>query len=113
LFGLYITASTTSMADPIVVLETSSVTTPDTRGGRSGTLMPFIEVPVLQREEVSQEHLNIPSQERRDLLIELGRALNADEVPASFWACLQVCDLGNLEELVGQAKAAPILASCF
>src|SRR6266496_6185552 len=100
------------MAERTTVDEASPVAAPDTRRGRSGTLIPSGECPVL-REEASEEHLNIPTQRRQDLLHELARALNTDKVPASFWACVQVCDLGKLEEFVCQAQSAPSLASCF
>lgn len=79
------------------------------RRGRTGTLIPLAEPPVAPDEE----HLNIPSQRRRDLLVELGRALGTNEVPLSFWACLQVCDIERLEYIVRNAKDSPLFVSCF
>jgi len=100
------------MAERTTIDEASPVAAPGTSRGRSGTLIPSAECPVLQ-EEASEEHLNIPTQRRQDLLHELARALNTDKVPASFWACVQVCDLGKLEEFIHQAKPPPSLVSCF
>ncbi|PGH15058.1 hypothetical protein AJ80_05683 [Polytolypa hystricis UAMH7299] len=54
-----------------------------------------------------EEHINIPTQERKELLSELADALKTDKVDAAFWACLQVCDIDRLRELISQAKAAP------
>ena len=102
------------MADPMAVDEITTAT-PETRRGRSGTLVPSLKSPVLS-EEVPEEHLNVPTKKRLDLLAELGEALSIDTVPASFWACVQVCDIGKLEEfvcLVKAAKAAPFFVSCF
>ncbi|EAS36771.3 uncharacterized protein CIMG_02125 [Coccidioides immitis RS] len=70
--------------------------------------------PMLPSEESSlpsEEHLNIPTQERKELLVELANALETDKVRAAFWACLQVCDIDQLRELIRQAKAAPQLMS--
>ena len=53
----------------------------------------------------NQEHLNIPTLERQNLLADLSAALKTDKVPASFWAFLQVCDISKLQELVNQARA--------
>lgn len=47
------------------------------------------------------------SEERADLLVQLQQKLHAKEVPASFWALLQVCDLGQLEKLVKVAEIMP------
>lgn len=55
--------------------------------------------------------MNIPTQERKDLLAELSDALNTEKVRTSFWACLQVCDIDQLRDLIRQAKAAPILVA--
>src|SRR5215471_15297959 len=102
------------MADPLIVQEASSVIPSDSsRRGRTGTLIPPAESSIVMQEEVFEEHLNITSQRRRDLLIELGRALGTNEVPASFWACLQVCDIKRLEYILHNAKNSPFFVSCF
>lgn len=63
--------------------------------------------------EVFSENLNIPCKERQDLLYELGKALRVDNVPAPFWACLQVCDLGQLKVIVDNARQVPWFVSSF
>jgi hypothetical protein len=55
----------------------------------------------------SEEHLNIPSQRRRGLLAQLSDALGKKEVTSYFWACVQVCDLDQLQALVEKAEAKP------
>jgi hypothetical protein len=55
----------------------------------------------------SEEHLNIPSQRRQDLLAQLSDALGKKEVRSYFWACVQVCDLDQLQALVKKAEAKP------
>lgn len=44
---------------------------------------------------------------RLDMLMALKKALHERPVPAPFWACLQVCDLEKLAELVEMAKGTP------
>ncbi|EEH04553.1 conserved hypothetical protein [Histoplasma capsulatum G186AR] len=53
------------------------------------------------------EAFNIQSQERADLLSELRDAVGQDAVKAAMWACLQVCDISKLRELVGYARGCP------
>ncbi|EER40164.1 conserved hypothetical protein [Histoplasma capsulatum H143] len=55
------------------------------------------------------EAFNIQSQERADLLSELGDAVGQDAVKAAMWACLQVCDISKLRELMGYARDCPSL----
>lgn len=59
------------------------------------------------------ENLNIPCKRRQELLCELGKVLGVDNVPAPFWACLQVCDLGQLKAIVDNAHHAPWFVSSF
>jgi hypothetical protein len=73
--------------------------------GRSGT--------IIAQAESQEEDSNIPSQRRRSLLLELGQALATNEVPAAFWACLQVCDIEKLEYIIQNARDAPFFVSCF
>src|ERR1700740_151061 len=75
------------------------------RRGRSGTL-------IAAESAVGQEE-DLNSQRRRNLLIELGQALGTNEVPASFWACLQVCDIERLEYILQNARVSPFFVSCF
>ncbi|EER42554.1 conserved hypothetical protein [Histoplasma capsulatum var. duboisii H88] len=90
------------------VHETSAVVPSSTHSrSHSDSPIPPSEEPSL----LSEEHLNIPTQERKELLAELADALETDKVGAAFWACLQVCDLDQLRELIHQAKAAPKLVS--
>lgn len=63
--------------------------------------------------EIFCENLNIPCKRRQELLCELGKMLGVDRVPAPFWACLQVCDLGQLEVIVNNAHHAPWFVSSF
>jgi len=54
------------------------------------------------------------SQPRRIQLIQaLQGALPDDTIPPTAWACLWLSDLDMLEEIVKQAKAAPLFAACF
>jgi HNH endonuclease len=57
------------------------------------------------------EVFNIQSPRRLALLLQLKRTLKVDKVPASFWACLQVCDLTQLERLIAIAAISPSLVS--
>jgi hypothetical protein len=50
---------------------------------------------------------NHQSQARRSLLSELQGAIPTDEVKASLWAFLQVCDLSKLSKLVASARTIP------
>ena len=54
-----------------------------------------------------EEHLNIPTEERQNLLKELSAAMGTEKVPAAFWACVQVCDIDKLRELVSIASERP------
>ncbi|OAX79769.1 hypothetical protein ACJ72_05910 [Emergomyces africanus] len=49
------------------------------------------------------------SKERANLLSELRDAIGQDAVKAAMWACLQVCDISKLRELVGYARDCPSL----
>jgi hypothetical protein len=49
------------------------------------------------------ENFNTQTPEQTVLLAELQDTLEADKVPASFWACLQVCDIQQLRSLVMKA----------
>ncbi|OJD11832.1 hypothetical protein AJ78_07474 [Emergomyces pasteurianus Ep9510] len=55
------------------------------------------------------EAFNIQSQERANLLSELRDAIGQDTVKAAMWACLQVCDISKLGELVRYARDCPSL----
>jgi HNH endonuclease len=79
----------------------------ETHGDCTDTLMASAE----DRLPHSEEHLNIPTQERQNLLAELSNALGNDKVPAVFWACVQVCDIGQLQKIVHQASADPACVS--
>jgi len=52
----------------------------------------------------SEEHLNIPTKERQNLLEELSAAMGNKEVAVAFWACVQVCNIDKLRELVCKAR---------
>ncbi|KAE8153055.1 hypothetical protein BDV25DRAFT_150151 [Aspergillus avenaceus] len=51
----------------------------------------------------------IDKSHRTELLMRLGRALQKQEVSATFWACLQVGDLSALERFVREVEASPRL----
>lgn len=59
------------------------------------------------------ENFNIPCQRRQELLHDLENALGMSQVPVPFWACLQVCDLDQLENTVHAARHAPDFVSVF
>jgi hypothetical protein len=84
------------------VHETSAIVTDTTHWRSDDAILPSEEPSLL-----SAEHLNIPTQERKELLAELANALETKKVGAAFWACLQVCDIDQLRDLIRQAKAAP------
>lgn len=63
--------------------------------------------------EESHENFNIPSKRHQELLHNLSKALGANKVPAPFWACLQVCDLSQLEVIVNNAHHAPFFITSF
>ncbi len=87
--------------------EISPTAATETHGDCTDTLMSSAE----DHSPHSEEHLNIPTQERQNLLAELSNALGTDKVPAAFWACVQVCDVGRLQEIVHQARADPACVS--
>ncbi|KAJ5099748.1 hypothetical protein N7532_006749 [Penicillium argentinense] len=51
---------------------------------------------------------NVQSPERAALLQQLSNAPNGKWVSTSFWACLQVCDLGNLAYILDLAHHDPV-----
>ncbi len=53
------------------------------------------------------EDFNIPSAERVALLERLQKAIG--DVPPSFWAACQVCDLKALEKWVEAARISPTI----
>lgn len=61
--------------------------------------------------EEFSENWNIPCERRQKLLYELGKVLGVDKVPAPFWACLQVCDMGRFEVIVDNARHNPCFVS--
>lgn len=63
--------------------------------------------------EESCENYNIPCKRRQELLYDLGKALGGTGVPAPFWACVQVCDLAQLEVIVDNARKTPWFVSSF
>jgi hypothetical protein len=52
---------------------------------------------------VNDENFNIPAPQRRILIRQLKDALQGQEVPAPFWAIVQLCDLDKLENIVQMA----------
>jgi len=46
------------------------------------------------------EDYNVPSKERRALLLRLKISLEAELVPAHFWAACQVCDINMLKNFI-------------
>lgn len=58
----------------------------------------------------SCEDFNVRCKRRQGLLNNLSKALGANEVPGPFWACVQVCDLGQLEVIVDNAQHVPFLS---
>lgn len=53
---------------------------------------------------VNQEEFNIQSPQRKIILRQFKEALLGQEIPAPFWAIIQVCDLTKLEYLVQLAR---------
>ncbi|KAJ5851562.1 uncharacterized protein N7529_010947 [Penicillium soppii] len=70
----------------------------------SQPLLPAMNYPQLRRTStairVVQEEFNIQSPQRKIILRHLKEALLGQEVPAPFWAVIQLCDLSKLEYLV-------------
>ena len=58
-----------------------------------------------------KKHLNIPTQKWQNLLAELSNALENDKVSAAFWACVQICNIDQLQKIVHQASADPTCVS--
>lgn len=48
---------------------------------------------------------NVPTQERQSLLSELKTLTGKEKVAASFWACLYICDLSKLRQIIETARA--------
>lgn len=48
---------------------------------------------------------NIPTQERQSLLSELKVLGGKENVAASFWACLYICDISKLRQIIETARA--------
>ncbi|PGH31964.1 hypothetical protein GX50_05229 [[Emmonsia] crescens] len=57
------------------------------------------------------EIYNMPNPERMSLLAELQDAMGTVQVPAPFWACLQVCEISQLHLLVETARSSPLSVS--
>lgn len=58
-------------------------------------------------------NFEIPSKRRQELLYDLGKALGVDKVPAPFWACLQVCHLDQLKDIVDNSRHDPQFVATF
>lgn len=56
---------------------------------------------------ITDEHFNIRTPERTALLQQLRDAIQKRRMPVPFWACVQICDLPNLEFLVQLARLSP------
>lgn len=52
-----------------------------------------------------EEMFNIPTQERQSLLSELKVVAGKEKVAASFWACLYICDISKLRQIIETARA--------
>lgn len=63
--------------------------------------------------EESCENFNVPCKRRQELLHDLSKALGTNEVPAPFWACVQVCELDQLEVIVNNARHASFFCHVF
>ncbi|EEH17034.2 hypothetical protein PABG_07121 [Paracoccidioides brasiliensis Pb03] len=61
----------------------------------------------------TDEVFNIQSQERANLLSEIKDAIQSSTVKAPLWACMQVCDISKLRELVTAARNSPAMFSLF
>lgn len=53
---------------------------------------------------IPDEAFNLPSPERQHLLSDLRKTTEKDTVPATYWACLQVCNISKLRQIVNDAR---------
>ena len=54
-----------------------------------------------------EEAFNVQSEERQSLISELKEITQMDTIKASLWACIQVCDISKLREIVDAARTTP------
>jgi hypothetical protein len=60
---------------------------------------------------LSDEDLNIISEERSKLLAELKEMMPAAKVSPTLWACLQIGEIDRVKETISAAKSFPLLSS--